>query len=125
MHELPVKPLPSTDAGRLLVRLNERHREGIPRYGIAKIRNQMNGKTVVALMLGHDNEKAIFMPFDIRTRLGLEKGEKLNFSIAKVSTVGKAIWYLTTPDPSVHLPAWIAFLSLIVAVIGMVLAINA
>lgn len=76
MHELSVKPLPSGDVGRLLVRLNHTYRDGVDRYGIAKITNEQNGKSPLVLMLGHDDDSRIYMPFDIRRALGVNPGAK-------------------------------------------------
>lgn len=81
MPNLEVKRLPTTDAGRLIVRLNISHRNDIPRYGVAKIENLENNQSILALVLGHDKKDAIFMPYDIRTALGVQKEDKLSFSI--------------------------------------------
>ncbi|MCY6382561.1 hypothetical protein [Hoeflea prorocentri] len=123
MNELPIEKLPSSDAGRLLVRLNHKHRSGIPRYGIAKITNIENRLSVKTLVLGHENEGSIFMPFDIRQKLGAEKGGILKFRIENVGLLGKLGWYLSSPDPAVYLPAWMAGLSFGLAVLGVLLAI--
>lgn len=95
MNSLPIQGLPRADNGRLLVRLNDKYRVGIPRYGIAKLTNSDNGKSEIVLVLGHDNENAIFMPYDIRESLEVEKRSKLNFTIHKVTPWGKLRWYST------------------------------
>ena len=77
MAQLPVKALPSNDSGRLLVRVNKAYRAGIPRYGIAKLTNTENSKSFRVLVLGHDDASAIFMPYDIREALGVDKGRNL------------------------------------------------
>lgn len=123
MYSLPVKGLPHSDNGRLLVRLNFKCRNKIPRYGIAKLTNKDNEKSEIVLVLGHDNDKAIFMPYDIRKALDLEKGSKLNFAIHKVTPWGKLCWYLGSPDPAVHVPAWIAVGGLILAIASIIIGI--
>jgi len=123
MPTLPVEGLPSGDAGRLLVRLNHAHREGLMRYGIAQLSNNANRKSLDVLLLGHDREDAIFMPYDIRVALDVDKGSKLDFSIKPVGLVGKLRWYLSSPDPAVHLPAWIALIGLLLAIVGIVIGI--
>lgn len=123
MPKLPVKSLPSSDAGRLLVRLNYKHRNRISRYGTAKIINVENQRWTLAIMLGHEDEEAIYMPFDIRASLEIAKGDKLEFQIESVGLIGKLFWYVTSPDPAVHLPAWLASASLVLATIGVILAI--
>lgn len=120
MTKLPVKALPLNDDGRLLVRLNHKYREGVPRYGIVSLINSANDQKAIVLMLGHENDGAIFMPYDIRIALGINKGEQLELRIQKVGPLGKLRWLLGSPDPAVYLPAWIAVISLVLAVIGVI-----
>lgn len=125
MTELPVRKLPTGDNGRLLVRLNIKYRSEINRYGIAKItNNEQENLSKIVLVLGHEDDEAIFMPFDIRTTLKVKKGDKLDFSIEEVGVFGKISWYVSSPDPAVYIPAWIAVASLgfttISTVIGVV-----
>jgi hypothetical protein len=119
MPKLPVKSLPSGDSGRLLVRLNHAHRSGVARYGIARITNNANAKSLNVLLLGHDQADAIFMPYDIREALNVDKGGSLDFSIKKVWWLGRLLWYVNSIDPAVHVPAWIAVTGLVLALIGL------
>ncbi|WP_299739108.1 hypothetical protein [uncultured Roseobacter sp.] len=121
MHRLKIERLPSNDGGRLLVRVHKQYRNGIDRYGIAELRNAQNEKSVRVLVLGHERDDAIFMPYDIRTALGVKKGGDLEFSISPENWYGKLRWYLGTPDPAVHIPAWIALIALVLSVLGLVL----
>nr|WP_321461175.1 hypothetical protein [uncultured Cohaesibacter sp.] len=123
MTHLRVRGLPPNDSGRLLVRLNSKYRAGIPRYGIALITNQANKKSVKALVLGHDKQTAIYMPYDIRDALCVEKDGFLEFTIQKVGWVGKICWLLTTLDPAVRIPAWLALLSICLGVLGVALSL--
>ena len=123
MTELPIKGLQSRDAGRLLVRLNFVYRDGIDRYGIAKLTNNTNGKSLLALVLGHDDKTAIYMPYDIRWTLGVEIGKNLDFSIQKASLLNKLRWYITAPDPAVHVPAWIALIGIAVGIAGVLVGL--
>lgn len=81
MTKLPIKALPPNDSGRLLVRLNRKYRAGFPRYGIALLKNSGNEKSIGTLVLGHDDDTAIFMPYDIREALESDKGADLKFTI--------------------------------------------
>lgn len=123
MTKLPVKALPLNDTGRLLVRLNSKYRSGIPRYGIAQLMNIRNTKSVRSLVLGHDDDTAIFMPYDIREALGAEKGADFEFTIQKVGWFGKVRWLLETNDPAVHVPAWLALISVCLGGFGVAIAI--
>lgn len=123
MTKLPVRPLPSNDAGRLLVRLNTKYRTGISRYGIARVTNIQEAKSVNVLVLGHDDDGAIFMPYDIRVALGVAKCAELEFSIEKVRWLGKIHWLLNCPDPAVHIPAWLALISVLLGALGVFISL--
>lgn len=122
MQDFPVKALPSSDNGRLLVRLNIKYRDRILRYGIGRLTNSRNAKPVKTLLLGHDDDTAIFMPYDIREALGVSKGGSLSFTLQKVSWLGKVWWLLRTPDPAVQIPALLAVISVILGILGVVIS---
>lgn len=122
MPNLRVEGLPSGDSGRQLVRLNRKYREGIARYGIIELTNNANDKSVKVLVLGNDGDNSdatILMPYDIRTALGVAKSGMLDFAVRRVGWIGKLQWYVTSPDPAVHVPAWIAVIGLLFAVAGI------
>lgn len=122
MTQLPVKALPSNDTGRLIIRLSKSYRADVPRYGIAQLTNVGNTKTVKVLVLGHDDGTAIFIPYDIREALGVDKGGDLEFTIQKVGWWGKICWLITTPDPAVHVPALLALISVCLGGLGVAIA---
>lgn len=122
MTTLPVKGLPTNDSGRLLVRLSVKYRRDIPRYGIARLTNVKNRKFERVLVLGHDDDTAIFMPYDIRETLGVEKGAELKFSIEEVYWFSKVCWLLKSRDPAVHVPAWLALASVLLGALGVAIA---
>ena len=74
-------------------------------------------------MLGHDDDSAIYMAFDARQALGVEKGERLNFDLQALGWFGKMRWYLRTPDPRIYIPAWLAVWSVGLGAIGIVLGV--
>ena len=122
MPKLHVEGPQASEAGRWLVRLNTKHRAGVERYGVARLTNNINGKALDVLLLGHDRDDAIFMPYDIRERLGVAKISELDFSLRKVGLWGLLRWYVSSPDPAVSIPAWIAVIGLALAIVGFVLA---
>lgn len=122
MAKLPVKALPPNDSGRLLVRLNAKYRPDIPRYGIARLTNVENRKFERVLVLGHDEDTAIFMPYDIREALGVRKGAELEFSIEEVFWFSKVCWLLKSRDPAVQVPAWLALTSVLLGTLGVAIA---
>lgn len=123
MPTLAVASLPAGDAGRLLVRLNIAHRGGVPRYGIAKLTNLTTGVGRCVLVLGHDDPTKIFMPYDIRSALGIERDDQFTFSVAPVRMWGKLAWYAGSIDPAVSIPAWLSIIGLGAGVAGLVAAI--
>ncbi|WNO54114.1 hypothetical protein [Stakelama saccharophila] len=122
MPKLRVEGPQASEAGRWLVRLNIHHRAGVERYGVARLTNNANGRELDVLLLGHDRDDAIFMPYDIRERLGVAKGGELDFSLRKVRLWGLLRWYVGSPDPAVSIPARIAVIGLALAIVGLVLA---
>lgn len=122
MPKLRVEGPQANEVGRWLVRLNICHRAGVERYGVARLTNNANGSGMDVLLLGHDRDDAIFMPYDIRERLGVAKGGELDFSLRKVGLLGLIRWYVRSPDPAVSIPAWIAVVGLTLAIVGIVLA---
>lgn len=121
MPTLHVEGPQTSEAGRWLVRLNIKHRAGVERYGVARLTNNANGRALDVLLLGHDRDDAIFMPYDIRERLGVDKGGPLEFSLRKVGLWGLLRWYVRSPDPAVYIPAWIAVIGIALAALGIVL----
>ncbi|EGD58247.1 hypothetical protein Y88_0299 [Novosphingobium nitrogenifigens DSM 19370] len=122
MAKLRVEGPQASEAGRWMVRLNVKHRSGVERYGVARLTNNANGKALDVLLLGHNRVDAIFMPYDIRERLGIDKGGELDFSLRKVGLWGLLRWYVRSPDPAVFIPAWIAVIGLALAIVGLGLA---
>lgn len=122
MPKLQVEGPQSSDTGRWLVRLNIKHRAGVERYGVARLTNRANGRELDALLLGHDRVDTIYMPYDIRERLGVDKGGQLEFSLHKVGLRGLLRWYVRSPDPAVYIPAWIAVIGLALAALWLFLA---
>ena len=122
MPKLQVEGPQSSDAGRWLVRLKIKHRAGVERYGVARLTNHANGRELDVLLLGHDRVDTIFMPYDIRERLGVDKGGQLEFSLRKVGPLGLLRWYVRSPDPAVYIPAWIAVIGLALTALGLLLA---
>ena len=75
------------------------------------------------MLLGHDDDSAIYMAFDTRQALGVEKNEPLNFELKALGWFGKMLWYVRTPDPRIYIPAWLAIWSVGLGVIGIVLGV--
>jgi hypothetical protein len=122
MAKLNVEGPQASETGRWMVRLNIKHRAGVERYGVARLTNNANGKSLNVLLLGHNRDDAIFMPYDIRERLGIAKGGELDFSVRKVGLWGLLSWYVRSPDPAVFIPAWIAVVGLGLAIAGLLLS---
>ncbi|MBN2752358.1 MAG: hypothetical protein JXQ84_06585 [Rhodospirillaceae bacterium] len=120
MAKLHVEGAQASEAGRWMVRLNIKHRAGIERYGVARLTNTANGKAIDVLLLGHNRDDAIFMPYDIRERLGIAKGGELDFSLRKIGLWGLLRWYVRSPDPAVFIPARIAVIGLLLAIVGLI-----
>lgn len=126
MPLLKVEGLNRSEWGGSIVRLHYSHRSGMGRYGVARIINKDNlSRSFDAVLLGHDDESAIYMDFDARQALGIEKGAQLNFRLRKLGCLGKLCWYLKAPDPRIYIPAWLAACSVGLGLIGVILGIIA
>ena len=123
MPTLIVRGLSPREWGRPLIRINELYRDGIPRWGVAKLTNVYNGKSIDCLVLGHDTKGAIFMAFDMRAALDVELGAAVDFHLERLGWWGKLRWYVMALDPAVHVPAWLALWSLVLGAAGLILAI--
>lgn len=108
---LQVATLPKGDNGRHLIRLNYKHRGNIKRYGIGRI--TINNHSEIVLFLGHDDEKNIYIPFDIRNDFDIELGNIIDIQINNVCKFNRLQWYLKTKDPAIYIPAWIATVGLL------------
>ena len=120
MPKLLVKGLTSLEWGTTRIRLHTSHRNGVPRYGIAKVTNKATGKSVLAVLLGHDDDTSIFMDYDIREELGVKKSGTLDFEVASAWLPMRLYWYLTIKDPLIRIPAWLAFWSVLLGIAGII-----
>ena len=121
MVQLVVKGLDKREWGSSIVRLHYSYRDGIGRYGVARITNRANpSNRSDAVLLGHDDDKSIYMAYDTRKALGVEIGEKLDFELKELGWLNKVKWYLNTPDPRVYIPAWLAVWSVALGAAGMI-----
>lgn len=124
MPQLEFKGLDRNEWGSSIVRMHHSHRSGIARYGVARIINTSDrSRSYDAVLLGHDDDSAIYMAFDTRQALGVEKNQPLNFELKALSWFGKLLWYVRTPDPRIYIPAWLAIWSVGLGVIGIVLGV--
>lgn len=124
MPQLDVKGLDRSEWGGSIVRLHHSHRSGIGRYGVARIINTADrSRSFDAVLLGHDDETAIYMAFDARQSVGIDKGQRLSFDLKELGWFGKLRWYLKTPDPRIYIPAWLAAWSVVLGLLGFLLGV--
>ncbi len=124
MPKLLVKGLEKHEWGETSVRLNCCHREGIDRYGIAKIINSNEPKkNCLVVLLGHDDRNSVYMAYDTRTDLGVRNGEELDFLLEKAGFLEKMRWYITNRNPMIHIPALLAVWSVVLGSVGIIFGI--
>ena len=112
------------ELGRRIVRLNIKHRKVagkvvIKRHDVVELKH--GEKSVFAILMGHKEENKISIDYDLREALGVKLDTKQSFKIRNVSAVEKLCWYLNVPDPYIHVPARIAVLALVLAVLSLLL----
>ncbi len=124
MTELDVKGLDRSEWGNSIVRLHHRHRNGIGRYGVARIVNaEDRSLSCDVVLLGHEDETAIYKAFDTRRALGVDKDQRLSLELTELGWFRKLRWYLKTPDPRIYIPAWLAVWSVGLGLLGFFLGV--
>ena len=73
--------------------------------------------------MGHDDKAGIYLDYDARQALGVEKEADLEFTCTEVKCLKKIWWYINTADPMIHTPARLAVFSVIVGIIGIAVGI--
>lgn len=117
------------DFGREVARMHWSNRRFASRYDIVSIKHE--NKRILVPILGLDgeaNRNIARLGYDLRTRLGISSsdvsdGARINLTIEQVGWWGQLYWYLSTKDPAVKIPAWLAFWSVILGLGGFVLGL--
>lgn len=113
------------------VRIAEKNRIDLDKSTIANgtvIRIDHNGKKAYAIVRGQaEGERpgdTIIMDEFIRTRLGVKQDETISScGIRSATPFEKIIWYFYATNPAVHVPAWLAVISVGLGVLSLVLTI--
>lgn len=101
-----------------IVRVHEKHRNGIGRHDVVKI--AANGNSCYVSVLGTEDEDVIEMDLDTRLDLGVMFGQAYDFSFIRAGKFGQFRWYLSSNSPSVWIPAWLALWSVILGGLGAI-----
>ncbi|MBL4603204.1 MAG: hypothetical protein JKY84_10680 [Emcibacteraceae bacterium] len=120
MPKLKVTTLSNSNNGRILVRLNFKHRNKFKRYSLAKIiKNNGSKESIIVMLLGFKEEDAISMPIDIREALKVDIDDELDFKLENACLLERLCWYFFSPDPSVRIPAQLAAFSILLGIISV------
>lgn len=117
------------DFGREVVRMHWSHRPFATRYDVVRITYETNQIFVPILGLdGNDQVGIARLGYDLRKRLGVpndavRQETKFDLIIEQTGIWGQIYWYLDTKDPAVKVPAWLAFWSVLLGAVGLILAI--
>lgn len=117
------------DSGREVARMHVSNRRFASRYDIIRIKHGTNQVFVPILGLdGVENKAVARLGYDLRERLGISKTDvstdkRINLTTEQVGWWGQLYWYLSTKDPAVKVPAWLAFWSFILGATGLTLAV--
>ncbi|WP_011581039.1 MULTISPECIES: hypothetical protein [Chelativorans] len=109
------------DTARDIVRIHKKHRNGIGRNHVVKL--SVNGNSSYVSVLGTEEEGAIEMDLDTRLDLGVMFDQTYDFSFTKAGRLGQLRWYLDSNNPSIWIPAWLAFWSVILGAAGAILGL--
>lgn len=113
------------DFGREVARMHWSKRRFASRYDIVRITHDKRQVLVPILGLdGQENTKVAKLGYDLRTRLGIHlSGDNVELTVEQVGWWGQLYWYLSTKDPAVKVPAWLAVWSVLLGFFGLVLAL--
>lgn len=108
-----------------MVRIPRDHRSGIENGAVVRINH--NGKRVFAIargLQGRNNDPVIVMDEFVRRKLGVGAGSKIESNnIRAANRWEKLTWYLEATNPAVHVPAWVAAISLGLGVLSVLLGV--
>ncbi|AMJ61064.1 hypothetical protein [Bosea sp. PAMC 26642] len=65
------------------------------------------------------------LDYEVRTELGVSKGQKIELVIERAGLAGKLRWYFGNADPAIHIPAWIAVWSMFLGIAGIAIGLFA
>lgn len=90
------------------------------------IRLDHNGKKAFAIVRGLGNRKDAVIQMDefIRRRLGVSVNDQIDrCGIRRAKPLERVLWYLQATNPAVHVPAWLAVISIGLGVVSIVLTL--
>ncbi|VVT12029.1 hypothetical protein [Hoeflea sp. EC-HK425] len=119
-YTFKVGKAPIDDIGRGRVRIHLSRRNGAKRFTVFRI---SNGETsFLASVLGHEEEAdKILLDIDQRADLGVDDSSSIDLTLTRVGFCGRVRWYLSVPEPAVHVPAWLAVWSVALGSLGLIL----
>lgn len=121
-YKFRVGKAPVDDIGLGRVRVHYTRRKGAKRFTVFEISN--GKRSFVASVLGHEDEPdKILLDIDQRSDLGVAENSPVELQLTQVGFCGRVRWYLSVPDPAVHVPAWLAVWSVALSTIGLILAV--
>jgi hypothetical protein len=79
-------------------------------------------RSFLASVLGHEDETdKILLDIDQRADLGVVEDRSIELKLTQLGFCGRVRWYLSVPDPAVHVPAWLAAWSVALGALGLIL----
>ncbi|WP_421871910.1 hypothetical protein [Nitratireductor rhodophyticola] len=117
-----------------MVRIARDHRGSIENGTVVRIEHDGNRVFAIARGLqGRNKDAVIVMDEFVRRKLGVRARSKIDSNnIRKAKRWEKLTWYLEATNPAVHVPAWVAVISLglgalsvLLGLVGAIIAICA
>lgn len=120
-YTLKVKEAQLDDVERGFIRLHQDERDGADRFDVVQVKT--GEEELLAIVLPHNDKGTIWINTDGRSDLGLKVKDTREFTIVKLNWWGRIKWYCTAKDPAIHVPAWLAIISLGLGALGAILGI--
>lgn len=107
------------DAARNIVRINNLKDYDARRFDVFKISNGDNFIRVV--VLPHNKQGEIWLSKEARHELKVDPNQTVDFELTKQNWFQRVWWYSRARDPAIHVPAHMAWISIALGVVGLIL----
>ncbi len=124
-HTFQIHEMHLRHSGLSRAALHYERRDKAKRFQIVRIMRCDNGLFIHAAVLGlgaGEPKNRIRLDRDLRELLGVELGASCQLEVTKCGWLRTLAWFLTVRDPMVRVSAWLAAISIILGIMGIVLS---
>ncbi|NDV53930.1 hypothetical protein [Salipiger sp. PrR003] len=126
-HKFRVHEMHLKHSGLSRVALHHKRRDKAKRFQIVRIMRCDDGAFIHAAVLGlgpKEPADRIRLDRDLRDALGVTANTVYRLEVTKCGWLRTLAWFLTVRDPMVRVSAWLAAISVVLGVLGIVLSLR-